>query len=89
MPSQDYFLYLKQAGLLEAFTRVHTCCRILGLDVDQLSIQTTEEAWKRQLSSPGVHSALAREMTEAKEIIVKWIEDNPMHESVAFAGGTD
>jgi hypothetical protein len=77
MPSNEYFSYLVQAGLIHQFGRVRTCCSILGLNVDELTIDAVEQAWKTQLSSPGVHSDLAREMTKAKDTFVKWIEENP------------
>jgi hypothetical protein len=77
MENDDYFLYLNQAGLLDQYHHVYTCCRILGLNAHELTIDSIERAWKTQLSSPGVHSDLAREMTVAKETIVKWIEENP------------
>jgi hypothetical protein len=77
MPSKEYFSYLKQAGLLKQYHRVRICCRILGLNVDQLTIESVEQAWRIQLSSPGVHSDLAREMTVAKDTIVKWVAENP------------
>lgn len=76
MPSDEYFLHLKQAGLLTRYHRVHTCCRILGLNIDELTIDSVERAWTTQLSSPGVHSNLAIEMTVAKNTIVRWIEEN-------------
>jgi hypothetical protein len=47
------------------------------VNVDEITIDSVERAWKTQLSSPGVHADLACEMTEAKNTIVKWIEENP------------
>jgi hypothetical protein len=80
--TNEYFAYLIENGLVRQFSRVRTCCSILGLKFDGLTIYAVEQAWRAQLISPGVHADLAREITKAKDTIVRFIDEHP-------APGTD
>jgi hypothetical protein len=78
MGTQEEFIeYIRKTDRIEQYCRVVACCRILGLKCDEITIESVTQACKTQLVSPGVHSKLAKEMTAARNDIIKWIRKNP------------
>ncbi len=78
MSTQEKFIeYIRRTDRGEQLCRVIACCRILGLKTDEITIESVEQSCKTQRVSPGVHSKLAKEMTAARDDIIKWIRENP------------
>ena len=56
---------------------------ILGLQPERLSIESVNQAWKEQMSAPGVHPDLGGDqeaaifLYTAKDTLLKWIEGQP------------
>ena len=79
---EDFFEYVRKTDQGRRFRKVIIGCRILGLKCDEITIELVERAYKTQLSSPGVHSKLAEEMTVARDNIVDWIRGNPSWQQI-------
>lgn len=76
MAKSDEFLeFLRSSGRIKQYMRVVACCRILGLNPAEMTVESVDQAW--QLGSPGVHSKLQEEITAARNDILKWMRENP------------
>lgn len=55
----------------------------LGMSASNLTIDSVVEAWKIQISAPGVHpgqggdNETAISLNVAKDIIVQWLQEKP------------
>lgn len=60
---------------------IRKACMILGVRQEDMTIESVTEAWKRQISSPGVHpdqggdTESAIYLNTAKDTIVRWLYD--------------
>jgi len=60
--------------------QIRKCCLLLGIQPEHLTIESVNEAWKRQVSAPGAHPAidgnvdLVWDLNAAKDTLTKWLQ---------------
>ena len=58
---------------------IRKACMILGLKPERLTIESVNQAWKKQMAAPGVHPDLGGDqeaaifLYTAKDTLLKWI----------------